>query len=178
MKKLILVSLCGLIASLFITISVAATPNNNQGSFNLVHWNVIKQMYRLGQYVYYHHETLKELQLDPKFLSIIDITFTPDSYAAVFDQNAITRIHPDNSIIGKKMSVIDKDVSSLMEKSIKRDTCVRGFYIWIDKQEKYMVACPIIGKTKDGYKLYYGYTMYTRSIPDYYIKTLKNSVLD
>jgi len=175
--KRILLLICGLLAIFFISMSMATTPES-KGSFNLVHWNVMKQMYRLGQYVYYHHETLKALQKDPTFISIVNKPFTPDSYAAVFDQNTITRLHPDKSIIGKRMSTIDHDVLILMNKAIKQDTCVRGFYFWIDKQEKYMVACPIIGKTKDGYKLYYAYTMYTRSIPDYYIKTLKNSVME
>lgn len=177
MKRVIL-SLV-LIIAMFAGVTIAKDATDDpKGTFNLVHWNILKQMYQLNGYVYVHRQSLSQTITDPKFLALVSRTFTPDSYAAVFDQNAIALIHPNAEVVGKNMSTVNLDGLRIFKKAMQHDTCVRGFYYWIDKQEKYMVICPIIGQTSDGYKLFYAYTMYTRSMPDYYIETLKNSALD
>lgn len=156
----------------------AGAENDKENSFNLVHWNLLKNMYKLNEYVNANNLTTKELIASPAFVKILTATFTPDSYGALVDKNIIPRIHPDQSLIGKKLTEVPHSAAAakIIKAAIKSDTCKRGFYIWIDKEEKYMVVCPIIGVTKDGNKLFYAYTMYTRSMPDYYLKTLKNSV--
>ena len=176
MKKIFLV--LALLVNVLVGSALAADTTGKKGAFNLVHWNILKKVYQINSYMYTHHQSLARISSDHKFLSLLNETFTPDSYAAIFDQGTVTRIHPNKSIVGKKMSTVNQEVLAVMQKAIQRDTCVRSFYIWIDKEEKYMVVCPLIGETSDGYKLFYAYTMYTRSIPDYYMKTLKESVLE
>jgi len=72
-----------------------------------------------------------------------------------------------------------KDTIKIMQAAIKTNSCKRGFYtLWLDKQEKYMVACPVSVLTKDGNKLLYVYTIYTRHMPDYELKALKSNAQD
>jgi|GEM_PF-5766975 len=181
MKKCFLLFSCSVLFILLTTFSFAADSSfNSKDQFNLVHWNILKNTYKMNGYLYEHQLTEDELKADANFVKIFKVTFTPDSYPAILNENAITLIHPDPSLLGKKLSTIKdtKDALRIIKKAINKDTCTRGFYIWTDKEEKYMVVCPLIGKTKDGHKIFYVYTMYSRSMPDYYIKTLKSSHLD
>lgn len=163
------------------TISVLAKNANsvNSESFNLVHWNVLKNMYRINGYFSQNPMSVEELKTNKNFNTILQKTFTPDSYVVLLDQNTRYIVFPDPHLIGKTLiSLNNPSTLAIVKKSIDTDSCTRGFYTWIDNKEKYMVVCPLIGKTKDGYKLYYVYAMYTRSMPDYYLKTLKSSKLD
>lgn len=175
MKKNILIFLICFVYSNF---AFAQTNQVGKGSFNLVHWNVLKNMYEINGYLDDHHnETVKQLKSDASFLNPVMETFTPDSYTAVLDSNTEYYIHPNKDLIGKRLVNLNAPTAlAIVNKAIKGETCSRGFYTWIDKQEKYMVVCPLIGHTKDNHKLYYAYTMYIRSMPSYYIETLKNSV--
>lgn len=148
-------------------------------SFNLVHWNVLKNMYKINGYLALHPMSVAEFKANKGFNAILQKTFTPDSYVVVLDQNTRYIVFPDPNLIGKTLiSLHNASTLAIVKKSIDTESCTRGFYTWIDNQEKYMVVCPLIGKTTDGNKLFYVYAMYTRSMPDYYLKTLKNSRLD
>lgn len=167
---------CALVVGCLPITSFAAETKSNW--FHLVHWNILKKMYQVNSCLMAHEKaTLNDLKNDKVFMDLVTETFTPDSYVGIVDQNGVFHLHPDKSLLGKQVSNVgNKDVVNLVQTAIRKDTCTRGFYIWIDNQEKYLVASPMVGKTADGYKLYYIYTMYTRSMPEYYLRTLKESV--
>ena len=183
MKKFILLTLSAImfcmVANTVLAIESDAAKNNDTKSFSLVHWNILRNIYKINGIILENAKnpkTTAELITDPNFAALITKTFTPDSYTALLDQNTTALIHPNPLVIHKKISdQKSTSATQIIIDAIKKDDCTRGFYTWIDKQEKYMVACPIIGMTKNGDKLYYVYTMYTRSMPSYYIQTLKNS---
>lgn len=173
MKKVILTCFS------FVLLALMSNSYAENNSYHLVNWNVLKNMHKINEYVFNHKDlTTKQLIADPGFVKIATATFTNDSYTAIFDKDTKAYIHKDPLLIGKKFSDIPGANVSLqvIKDAIKSNDCKRGFYtFWKDKQEKYMVVCPLAVPTKDGEKLYYVYTMYTRSIPDYYLKTLKNA---
>lgn len=180
MKKNILVFFCSAILILLTTVSCTdkkANNNNDNNDFSLVHWNILENMYKINSFVNEHKLTENELKTNPVFVKMLEATFTPDSYTALTNQNTVILMHPNKSLLGKKLSDVKYASPALriINNSIKTNSCARGFYMWIDNEEKYMVVCPIIGKTKDGKKLYYSYTMYSRSMPAHYLKTLKEA---
>ena len=167
------------ICSIILSLTAVVAAQNDKQSFRLVHWNVLKTMYEANSFIYNNESSIAKQISNTTFKTIVTKTSTPDSYTSIFDQNTTFYIHPNHTLLGIKLtSLKETDALNLVKKAINKNQCVRGFYTWIDDQEKYMVICPLIGKTKDGHKLYYAYTMYTRSMPEYYLKTLKNSELD
>jgi hypothetical protein len=166
-----------------ISFTISAFAKNSEvasnESFNLVHWNVLKNMYQINGFFSKNPMSVQELKTNKQFNTILQKTFTPDSYVVLLDQNTRYIVFPDPHMIGKTLiSLKNPSTLAIVKKSIDTDSCTRGFYTWIDNKEKYMVVCPLIGKTTDGFKLFYVYAMYTRSMPDYYLKTLKSSKLD
>ena len=180
MKKVILIICSCLVFSLFTIISFADVVEKDKDKYtHLVHWNVLKNLYKINEYVYDNREPLNDLVVDKNFTAIVNKTFTEGSSICVLDQDTIFRIHPAKELIGKKMSDLNTpDAIRIVNTAIENDTCARGFYKWTDKKEKYMMICPIAGTTKDGYKLYYLYMMYTSNMPGYYLKTLKKTAMD
>lgn len=174
MKKIIVSVICFLTLGIFSTVSFA---ENAMESFEKMHLEVLKQMYHINNYLYTHHQNAKDLAASPDFEELVLASFTPDSYNALVDENTTYYLHPNKSIIGKKLTDLkDTNAALIVLKSIKDDSCTSGFYTWIDGQKKYMIVCPLSGTTKDGHKFYYFYTVYQRSIPDSYVKVLKKSV--
>ena len=178
MKKYLTKFICGFVFALITLTAVA--QSNEKGSFQLVQWNVLKAMYKINSFVNEHKKTAQGYVADPVFKSLVVATFMPDAYNSVVDQNTTFYIHPRHELLGTKLSELKNGAEALriVQDSITNDRCFRGFYMWIDNQEKYMVVCPLVGKTTDGYKLYVIYTVYTRSMPDYYLKSLKNAVME
>lgn len=136
-------------------------------------------MHKINEYVFNHKNlTTQQLIADPEFVKITTATFTNDSYTAIVDKDVLVYIHKDKALIGKKMGDMPEASVTIqtINNAIKSNDCKRGFYtFWKDKQEKYMVVCPLAVPTKNGEKLYYVYTMYTRSMPSYYLKSLKDA---
>ena len=174
MKKIILTWLS------FALLALMSSSYAKNNSYHLIHWNTLKNMHEINEYAFNHKDfTTKQLIADPEFIKIATATFTNDSYTAIFNKDTKAYIHKDPTLVDKKFSDISKaNVSiQIIKDAIKSNDCKRGFYtFWKDGQEKYMVVCPLAVPTKDGEKLYYVYTIYTRSMPDYYIKTLKNAI--
>ena len=176
MKKIIVNFCC---CAFFCFAAVSSFAQNDKGSFQLVHWNILKVMYDANSFIHANKMTAQQLVDDPVFKKITTDVYTPDSYTVILDQSTTYYAFPQNKLVGKKLSTLKDGEQALriIQKAIDGNQCARGFYVWIDQQEKYLVACPLVGTTTDGHKLYYAYTMHTRSMPEYYVKTLKNSVL-
>ena len=176
MKKVILAYLS------FILLAFMSNSYAENNSYRLVNWNILKNMHKINEYVFKHKDlTTKQLIADPAFVKIATAVFTDDSYTAIFDKNTKAYIHKDPALVGKKFSDISNATVSIqiIKDAIKSNDCKHGFYtFWKDQKEKYMVVCPLSILTKDGEKLYYVYTMYAQSIPDFYLKTLKNAEKD
>lgn len=178
MKKNIFAIFCSMILLLFTSFSFADTKANDGAGYYAVDWSLLLSLYKIDNYLSEHKMTITELSSDSDFVKMISATFTPDSNTALIDQNAKYIMHPDKSLIGKRMAEISGagQALTIANEAIKDDTCSKGFYMWIDNTEKFMVVCPLVGKTKDGSKLYYFYTMHVRSMPQGYVKALKKSL--
>lgn len=151
------------------------TTKNNQ--YGLLHWNTMKIMHDLEGYIMDNPMTLDEMKNNEKIKEIVGKKIVPDSYAALMDQNfnfIVPPLFPQPPLKNLNDLPGQEVVKSYIKKSINENEFVRGFYTWVDKELKYIIVCPLNTKTKEGIKLFYSYTVYVRSMPEYYYKTLKN----
>ncbi|MBF0379196.1 MAG: response regulator [Desulfamplus sp.] len=94
--------------------------------------------------------SMQELQNDPYFKSIAVQTVGQTGYTCMYEvPSGIVRIHPNQSIIDKDMSVIGKKLPSWWEiiKNSLTGNQFSGYYDWIEPngsvRQKYMTSTPV-----------------------------------